>query len=81
MKLDDINALVDALRMSDRERKRLFGQADCFETTVSVPSASIMCEVATVTDSPIRRSEYNGVAFLSCRYRGYEFNCISGEVA
>lgn len=81
VRLDDVNALVDALRMSDRERKRLFGAADRFVTTINAPSASALREIATVTDSPIRRSEYNGVTFLSITYRGYEFNCLSGEVA
>ena len=80
MRLDDVNALVDALRVSDRERKRLLGAEDCFVTTIAVPSASRLREIASVTDSSIRRSEYQGATFLSLVYRGYEFNCLSGEV-
>lgn len=81
VRLDDVNALIDALRVSDRERKRLFGAADCSVTTINAPSASALREIATVTDSPIRRSEFNGTTFLSIAYRGYEFNCFSGEVS
>lgn len=81
VRLGDVNALVDALFVSDRERERLLGGAGFCATTVHVPSASKLREIATVTDSPIRRSEYNGAVFLSIDYRGYEFSCLSGEVA
>lgn len=81
VRLGDVNALVDALCVSDRERKRLLGSTGFLATTVHVPSASKLREIATVTDSPIKRSEYAGSVFLSINYRGYEFSCLSGEVA
>lgn len=81
MRLDDVNALVDALRIADRERRRLLGGDVMPTTTVSVPTVSQFREIATITDTSIRRSEFNGATFMTLTYRGYEFNCLSGEVA
>lgn len=76
MRLDDINALVDAARVYDRAHKRIVGED--FDKTVYLRSMGDFMEVARVTDTSIGRVPLDGgEAHFSVSYRGVVF-CYTG---
>lgn len=76
MRLDDINALVDAARVYDRAHKRVVGED--FDKTVYLRSMGDFTEVARLTDTSINRVPLDkGEAHFSIDYRGIRF-CYTG---
>ena len=76
MRLDDINALVDAARVYDRAHKRIVGED--FDKTVYLRSMGDFMEVARVTDTSIDRVPLDGgVSHFSIGSRGVRF-CYNG---
>ena len=83
MRLDDINAFIDAKRVYDRAYRRAFGEPDT--CTIYLDSVDEFREAATVTDSHIGRSDVPDENFSVLRfcYRNVEFCYVAkrGEVA
>lgn len=83
MRLDDINAFIDVKRAHDRMAKRVSVYND---EDVQITSMSDFREIATITDSSIKREPLNdgsGSAIFSIDYRNTKFWYMSrsGEVA
>lgn len=83
MRLDNINALIDAKRVYDRAYRRVIDE-DPNTYSFYFKSVDEFRQAATVTDSCIKRYPLNdeGEAILKFSYRGAEFCCVSnsGEV-
>lgn len=76
MRLDDINALVDAARVYDRAHNRIVGEG--FDSTVYLRSMGDFTEVAKLTDTSINRVPLEGgESHFSLTYRGVRF-CYNG---
>lgn len=73
MRLDDINALVDASRVYERAYSRVTGTD--WDGTVYLDSASDFTQAATACDRSIRRTEFTTGegGTLSFGYRGIQF--------
>ena len=78
MRLDDVNAFVDAKRVYDRAQRNLFGDA---ERTVYLDTATQFRECATATDSSIKRVSAADSSFpiLQFTYRGVDFCYVGGK--
>lgn len=76
MTIDDIDELVDAMRIYRRAHRRVAGEDA--NTTVRVPSMSRLREIASLTDRSIDREPLGGraVAF-SLVYYGTAFEHIA----
>lgn len=80
MRLDDINAFVDAKRVYERAYRRAF--RDDRDATVYVPTVSAIREVATLTDTRLQRTALpEGGAYWTVDYRGVRFQHFSTEAA
>ena len=78
MRLDDVNAFVDAKRVYDRAQRNLFGDA---ERTVYLDTVTQFREAATATDSSIKRTPVADGSFsiLQFTYRGVDFCYVGGK--
>lgn len=78
MRLDDINAFIDAKRVYERAYRRVFREDR--DATVYVPSVSAIKEIATLTDTSIRRTPLlEGGCYWTVSYRGVTFQHLSTE--
>lgn len=76
MRLDDINAFIDAKRVYERAYRRVFREDR--DATVYVPSVSAIKEIATLTDTSIRRTPLlEGGCYWTVSYRGVTFQHFS----
>lgn len=74
MRLSDINDFIDEYRCYSRAHQRAFGCAP-FASTVQLPSASALCDAATLCDAPISSMSYDDGdgRRLSFAFRGVTF--------
>lgn len=82
MRLEDVNALVEARRVAAREYGRLFGcsMEDALEP-VKVRCSSELTDLSRIVDKPIKRTDFDeGGAYLSVDYQGQRFECVTGVV-
>lgn len=72
MRLDDINAFVDAKRVYERAYRRMFNENR--DATVYAPSISAIKEIAVLTDTSIQRTPLlEGGCYWTLTYRGVTF--------
>ena len=76
MRLDDINAFIDAKRVYERAYRRMF--RDDRDATVYAPSVTAIKDIAIMTDTRLQRTPLTeGGCYWTVSYRGVTFQHFS----